>query len=320
MAQPTEIKARAVVPGEPRPDSPLGTGPFHTALREAIRRRGLTLDRLRCHLARHGAPVALSTLSDWQHGHRRPGGAHSLRALRALEEILHLPGESLVRLLIVPDGDGRDGDGLQLLRPSEGLDERQGVLSDLLDSLPGARDRGVQTINQHDQAFINADRLALRVVNRTVVRVRRDGVDRYVVRYFGDDGCDIDQVRVRAGENCRLGEVRRHPDPPVLVAELLFGEPLRAGQTWVFSKEIEDWTGQECVEHGHGFAEPAEQYLLEVRFDPRALPVDCYAYAQPGLYDEPLRTADLVPNSHHAVHLFVTGVTAGLVGIAWSWR
>src|SRR5262245_42616397 len=158
MAHPTESKARAVVPGELHTDDPLGTGPFHTALRKAIRRRGLTLDRLRCHLAGRGVPVAVSTLSDWQHGHRRPGGAHPLRALRVLEEILHLPSESLVRLLIVPDADRREGDGLRLLRPPEGLDERHGVLSDLLDTLPGARDRGMRIVNQHDQVFIDAHR------------------------------------------------------------------------------------------------------------------------------------------------------------------
>jgi hypothetical protein len=319
MAQPAVPKAGPATPGDPRPDDPLDTGPFHAALREAIRRRGLTLDRLRCHLARRGVPVALSTLSDWQHGHRRPGGAHSLRALRALEEILHVPSESLVRLLIVPDAQGREGGPLRLLRPAQGLDERGGTLAELLDSLPGARNRGIELINRSDQVFVDADRRAWRVVSRTVIRASQDGVDRHVLRYFGDDGCDVDQVRVLPGENCRLGEVRRHCDPPVLVAELLFGEPLRAGQTWVFSEEVEDRTGQGCVEYGHGFADPTEQYLLEVRFDPAALPVDCHAYAQPGLYDEPRRTTGLALNNHHAVHLCVTGVTAGLIGIAWAW-
>src|SRR5256885_8599794 len=73
----------------------LYTGPFHTALRAAVRERGLTLDRLRAHLARRGIPVGLSSLSDWQHGRRRPRSAASLRAVRALEEILGIPPRSL---------------------------------------------------------------------------------------------------------------------------------------------------------------------------------------------------------------------------------
>src|SRR5439155_6255757 len=43
-------------------DSTLGTGPFDAALRAAVSRRGLTLDRLRSHLDRRGIPVGLSSL------------------------------------------------------------------------------------------------------------------------------------------------------------------------------------------------------------------------------------------------------------------
>jgi hypothetical protein len=314
--------AKPVTLPEPRLDSPLETGPFHAALREAIRERGLTLERLRSHLARRGISVALSTLSDWQHGNRRPGGANSFLAVRALEEILRLPSRSLLRLLLLPDGEAdceAQGRGRVPLRPVRGLDEHGGAIAQLLDRLPGARDRGVDILTQQHKVFIDAQRCSWLVWCRTVVRARRDGVDRYVVRYFGDEGCGIDQVRLVPLENTRLGRVERHRDAPVLVAELLFGEALRAGETWVFEHEVVDRTGQRCVEHGHGFLEPQDLYLLEVRFDPGALPVDCHAYAQPGLYDERRRTADLTLNNHHAVHLVVSGVSAGLVGIAWSW-
>src|SRR4029450_7869746 len=91
-----------------RPDSPFGTGPFHAALREAIRERGLTLDRLRSHLARRGVSVALSSLSAWQHGNARPG-VSSFRAVRALEEVLRLPSGSLIHLLVMPGGES-DGE------------------------------------------------------------------------------------------------------------------------------------------------------------------------------------------------------------------
>ncbi len=219
MVQATNTTAGKMPCAEPRSDSPLGTGPFHAALRAAIRQRGLTLDRLRCHLARRGVSVALSALSDWQHGHRRPGGANSLQVLRALEEVLGLPGESLVRLLVAPGSAGQpEGGALRLLRPSRGLDERGGAISDLLDSLPGSRDRGVEIVNRQDKVRVDADRRAWLITSRTVVRARRDGVDRYVVRYFGDEGCDIDQVQVRPRENCWLRQVRRHRDPPVLLA------------------------------------------------------------------------------------------------------
>jgi hypothetical protein len=318
MGRAIDATAAKVLRVESRADSPLATGPFHAALREAIRHRGLTLDRLRSHLARRGVSVAVSTLSDWQHGHRRPGGGNSLGAVRALEDILGLPSESLVRLLIRPVGD--EGAAPGVLRPPQGLDERSGALSDLLDSLPGARDRGVVILNREDRALIDADRRAWLRRTRTVVRARRDGVDRFVVRFLGGTHCDIDRVRIHPRENCRLGRVLRHPDPPVLVAELLFDEVLRAGETWVFGEELINPTGDVCTSTGTGFPEPREQYLLEVRFDPRALPVNCHAFARPGMSDEPRRTADLRLNSHHAVHLHVSNVSAGMLGIAWDWE
>jgi hypothetical protein len=316
MVRARDATAGTVAPVPDRTDSPLGTGPFHAALRMAIRRRGLTLDRLRCHLARRGVSVALSTLSDWQHGHRRPYGANSLRAVRALEEILELPHESLLRLVLAP----ATGPTLRRLRPADGLDEGSGAISTLLDSLPGGRERRVDVVHREDTVYVDADRRAWLVTSRSVVRARHDGVDRQVLRYFGDEGCEIDRVRVRPRTNCRLGAVRRHVDPPVLVAELLFDHRLRAGETWVFGHAVVDRTGACCVEYAHGFAEPQEQYLLEVRFHPGVRPARCYAYAQPGLHDERRATGDLILNEHHAVHLLVRDVTAGLVGVAWDWE
>jgi hypothetical protein len=302
---------------DPRPDGAPAARPFHAALRAAIRHRGLTLDRLRYHLARRGVTVALSTLSDWQQGNRRPGGADPLRAVRALEEILGLPAESLVRLWGMPHRP--DATRPSAPHPPRGLDESRGPIADLLDGLPGALDRGVDIVSSQDRVRVDAERRASLIATRRVVRARRDGVDRYVMRYFGNESCNIDEVQVRVGENCRVGRVLRHPDSPVLVAELLFGEELRAGQTWVFEDQLIARTGECSVRFGTGFPESQEQYLLEVRFDPRTLPVSCHAFARPGLYDEPRRTAQLTLNTHHAVHLLVFGVSAGMVGVEWEW-
>jgi hypothetical protein len=295
----------------------LGLGPFHAALREAIQKRGLTLDRLRFHLSRRGISVALSTLSDWQQGNRRPDRAHSLRTVRALEDVLDLASGELVRLLVCGAGHPDAGPGAP--RPRVGLDERAGALGELLASLPGGYDRGVRTLSRQETHWVDERRVSWRSRDRMVVRAVRDGVDRFAVRYFGDEGALIDRVSVVARENCRVGRVLRHPGTPVLVAELLFGEALAAGDTWVFEYELIDPTGQPCREHASAFAEPSDHFVLEVRFDPRALPVDCHGYIQPGLYEERRRTADLVLNSHHAVHLVASDVSTGVIGITWDW-
>jgi len=79
----------------------LETGPFHAALRAAIRQRSLTLERLRCHLMREGVSVSATSLSDWQHGHVRPGPTSSGRVIRVLEQVLQVPRE-------VPGATARD--------------------------------------------------------------------------------------------------------------------------------------------------------------------------------------------------------------------
>jgi hypothetical protein len=283
----------------------LVTGPFHLALRAAIRERGLPLERLRVRLAERGIPVGLSSLSNWQHGQSRPERANSLRAVRALEEILGVPPAALSRLLLHAD---------------EGLDEQDGPLGELLDTVPGSRVRDFDVLTRQQKIVVNADRQAPLVRTRTLVRARRDGVDRYIVRFFGDPGCAIDRVVVRAGENCRLGAVHRHPHAPVLVAELLFGTVLHAGDTWFFEDMLwEPTNAPECVEHGHGFRTAVGQFLLQVRFHPDALPVRCHAYASAGLDEPPRPIADLVLSARHEVHLVASNVASGVRGIAWDW-
>jgi hypothetical protein len=289
---------------------PLSTGPFDVAFRAAVRLRGLTLQRLRWHLAGRGIPIGVSSLSDWQHGRSRPGPA-SRPAVRALEQVLRLPTGSLVRLLVTADGGGAP-------RPRRGLDERDHVVAELLAGLPGGDRRNLDVLVRHDKVYVDAFGHASTVWSRVVVRAQRPGVDRFVVRYFGDPGCDVDSVRFRPLENCRLGEVRRHRSG-VAVAELLFDSVLAAGQTWVFEERLVDPTGEPCTEHAHGFLGVEEQYLLEVRFDPARLPSDCHAFGQPGLRDERRRTADLPLNADHAVHVHASGGSAGLIGISWSW-
>jgi hypothetical protein len=304
-----------VVPPEAGLEVLLQTGPFHAAFRSAVRERGLTLQRLQARLASLGIPIAVSSLSDWQHGHRRPGSASSFRAVGALEEILGLPGHSLMRLLVERAGPpGR----VAVLRPRHGLDEGTGNLARLLDALPGSRERALDVVLGEEKAVIDAHRRTASIWRRSLVRSRRAGTERYVVRYFGDAGCRVDRIRLRGLENCRVGRVLRHPSG-VLVAELLFGEALRAGETWVFEYRIDDGTGGPSTEFAHGFRFAEEQLVMEARFHPDALPVDCHAFAQPGLYDDRHRTADLRLNRHHAAHLVARGISSGVLGMAWSW-
>ncbi|WP_230421021.1 helix-turn-helix domain-containing protein [Actinomadura soli] len=72
---------------------------FDRALRGAIRARGQSLERLHVKLAERGIHVSMASLGNWQRGRCRPERSQSLRAVRALEEILDLAPYSLAVLL-----------------------------------------------------------------------------------------------------------------------------------------------------------------------------------------------------------------------------
>lgn len=291
-------------------DDALGPGAFHDALRLAIRRRGLPLDRLRDRLAQQGIHVALSSLSGWQNGRSAPTGDHSVRAVAALEHILALPQQTLTTLLVSAQRFGSDAM----------LDEHSGPLGELLDSLPGSRDRNVDVLSQDQTLVVDHLRRPHRLRSRSIVRALRDGVDRFVVRAFGVPGQSPADMYVPLPlRNCRLGRVRLHADQPVMLCELLFNQTLPAGATWVFEWGAHGTLPVGCTDFAYAFRHPVDVCMIEVRFDPTALPNSCQAYNRTGLYTERLPGGRLLANSYHAVNLCLSGRRFGVAGISWEW-
>ncbi|MEH0443253.1 hypothetical protein QA811_06120 [Streptomyces sp. B21-102] len=302
-------------------DTALQGGPFHVALRAAIAARGLPLQRVQHHLSRYGVRVGVTSLSYWQQGARRPQRPESLRAVRALEEILHLPDESLIRLLAESD----DGHGATSARASEGrsyrsLLEASGALEQLLTELECSVDGGLHTLGHHERVRIGARRELSGRESQHIVRAHRDGVDRFVAVHHGDPGCAPERMTVHALENCRAGRVRRHHDTGVLVAEFLFDTRLRTGETFLFRYGVEDGTAGVCREYVRGFGGAGGQYALQVRFPENALPVRCHRFTQHSAA-APRGGRQELPLSgrHRSVHLVEPRVRSGMVGIGWDW-
>jgi hypothetical protein len=285
--------------------------PFGAALREAIRCRGLTLDRLRWHLAGRGVHIGLSSLSDWQHGRSVPASAKSLRAVRALEEILDLPPDALSHLISV---------SRRAPTTAERLDESASPVGPLLASVADTSGQ-FDMLTRHCHVTVDRHGRAAVIRDHTVIRAHHDGLDRYILRYFGEPGCRIEEVRFSRLENCRPGRVVRRPDPqePVLVAELLFDQPLQAGETWVFETEVVNETGEPCRAYGHGFRQPVSQFALALRFDPAVDPVRPHSFAEDGLGTGRQHLHDLRLSADRTAHLVASDVRSGLLGIAWSW-
>lgn len=300
-------------------DTALRGGPFHVALRAAIAARGLPLQRVQHHLSRRGVKVGVTSLSYWQQGARRPQRPESLRAVRALEEILQLPEESLIRLLAEAD----DHCALQrsAARSYRSLVEASGVLDQLLTELDCPADGGVHTLAHHEQVRIGGRRELAGRESHHIVRAHKDGVDRFVAVHHGDPGCVPERMTVHALENCRTGRIRRHHDTGVLVAELLFGTRLRAGDTYLFRYGVEDGTADVSREYARGFPLAGGQYALQVRFAENALPVRCHRFAQhSAAAPRSGRQGLALSGLHRSVHLVEPRVRTGIVGIGWDWE
>ncbi|WP_328889607.1 hypothetical protein [Streptomyces sp. NBC_00316] len=297
----------------------LHTGPFHLALRTAFSVRGLPLQRVQHHLAHRGVKVGVTSLSYWQQGARRPQRAESLRAVRALEEVLELPRNSLLRLL--RGGDSPTASERPAARSYRSATEASGAVERLLDALESPADGGLHTVGHQERVRIGAGRELRRRDSQHVVRAHRDGIDRYLAVYRGDPGCDPARVEVVARENCRTGRVRRDRRSGVLVAELLFDTRLQVGQTYLFGYGFDDGTGGPCGEYVRGFGFGGGQYVLQVRFDEAALPVRCRRFAQATAGAPRAGRTDLaLTGRHRTVHLVEQGVRPGLVGIDWDWE
>ncbi|MDX2599378.1 hypothetical protein PV379_19445 [Streptomyces caniscabiei] len=300
-------------------ESVLRGGPFHVALRAAIAARGLPLQRVQHHLTRHGVKVGVTSLSYWQQGARRPQRPESLRAVRALEEILQLPDESLIRLLA--RADEQSGPQRPAGRSYRSVVEASGVLRRLLAELDVPLDGGVHTVGHHERVRIGARRELLGRESQQIVRAHRDGVDRYVAVHHGDPGCAPERTAVRALENCRSGRVRWDPDTGVLVAELLFDTRLRSGDTHLFRYGFDDGTGGVCTEYVRAFRSTGGQYALQVRFDDRALPLRCHRFSQHSAAAPRGGRQNLALSGlHRTVHLVEPRARTGIVGIGWEWE
>lgn len=300
-------------------ETALRGGLFRVALRAAIAARGLPLQRVQHHLSRYGVRVGVTSLSYWQQGARRPQRPESLQAVRALEEILHLSEESLIRLLA--ETGERPGAERPASRSYRSRVEASGVLEQLLAELEATLDGGLHTIGHHERVRIGARRELLARESHHIVRAQRDCVDRYVAVHHGDPGCAPERMTVRALENCRTGRVRWHHDTGVLVAELLFDTRLDAGDTSLFRYRVEDGTAGASSEYVRGFGIAGGQYVLQVCFDEQALPVRCHRFTQHSVAAPRTGRRELpLSRRHRSVHLVEPRVRSGILGIGWDWE
>jgi len=290
----------------------LRTGPFEEALRAAVAASGLSLDRIQDRLKRRGSRISVATLSFWQSGRYRPGRPASLLVLAELEEVLGVPPESLSALLGPPRPRGRplvttDGRGLEA---SSGFGVTD--MASTLNQVNTQWDDVLTRLSTHCRLELDEHGRERRMYNRRLLRAEADGPDRWITGYqisgMQSEGPGL-LPRLHVEPPHRIGKVIENRDNGLLISEILFDRPLGRGDIVALEYTHEPRTPppystiMQTALHA-----PVREYLMEVRFDPSALPGSCYSF----------RTADLDPESRPQERLLRPDAIGSVLAVALS--
>ncbi|WP_020673979.1 hypothetical protein [Amycolatopsis nigrescens] len=296
----------------------LRTGPFTSALHLAIEASGLTLEEIQVWLAERGARVSVPTLSYWRRGRSRPERAGSLRAVHLLEELLELPADSLVSLL----GPRRSRGGRWLAHPPGTVDVLslfdEQYPSDLVAKVAEPGPGSLSRISTHVVITIGDDRSTSSIRIREVVRANVPGISRCAVLYLADEqpGNPPALADVRY---CRKGRVQVDRSVGLVAAELIFDRVLGAGEPALLEFEWRFEPGMRMLNYDHRFHEPIREYVLQTRFSPDALPARCHRYDKSTPSQAECNLRELWVGGSHTALLAESDLTAGIVGMRWSW-
>lgn len=286
---------------------------FPNALRAAIDKRGISLERLGARLRAMGTPVSTATLSYWQSGRTQPRPA-SLAALRNVEQIVGLPQGALAALLDPPKPRGRAARTRQVVLGTEFFPDVAPVAR-LLDDLDISQDARLTRLSGHDRVQVGADRGVKSRMTRQVLRAEDDDLDRLVVVHELDLPC-VAKPEMRAIRNCGLGRVRVDIEAGLVAAELLFARPLARNETILIEHGLDVPSPAPSTYYERRCRTPVREYLIEVRFDPLALPDRVVRYAT---LDEVEKHWAAPLDEGHAVHGVVVDFGPGRCGLRWDW-
>ncbi len=285
---------------------------FSDALRDAIDARGLSLDRVRSHLLSYGHDVSVATLSYWQTGRSVPVRRASVQALGALEVILQVPRGSLAALL--PTQNGRrptERERAQLYRTGSAEVDR------ITDEWGVSWSEGLARISQETCLTVAADRSVAECAIADTLVAQKDGVDRMVVAYHSDvPGVLLEVVPSHA---CSVGRVATVLRETLTVAELLFDQPLRAGEAYrVEHAVIYDTPGVMVRDWQRLYPEPIRDSSLEIRFDETAPPDVVESYqGEETAGDIPYAPLTPTPST---ITLHAQDFGPGLMALRWGWH
>lgn len=280
---------------------------YAETLRKAIEERGLSLERIADHLSERGVSMSAATLSYWQSGRSAPQRKSSMAALPHLEAVLGLCPGGLSAALPPARARSRRHDvrGLDVVWPEV-------AHAAVLGRLDTRWDAELDRVSVHDVLRIGPDQRQVGLVVRQAMRARTDGPDRRVVMHSQHD-TSAGLPRIRPQRGCVLGRVEHDSAAGVIGAELLFHRPLHRGETVLVEYDVvSSGRGPRELAYTRRLRLPMRQYLLEIEFDPLALPASVVAFTEG-------RTQPIMLDADRRVHLLHTDTAPGTTGIRWSW-
>ncbi|MEU4807341.1 XRE family transcriptional regulator [Actinosynnema sp. NPDC023587] len=288
--------------------------PFAESLRRAIQRRGATLERLAEHLRGRGTPVSLATLSYWQSGRSQPERAVSLAALRNVERYLGLRGGELAGLLDAPRPRGRSAHRTPTAEPWSKMwpDARSRLRA--LDGMGPLDEARLTRLSIASRLAIGPDRTERHQWTRHILRAEEDGVSRMVLLFWADR--DQPPPLLVPTRNLSVVTLNRDRDSGLAAAELRFPRPLARHETIIVEYEVEQVGRTPATVHERRARMPTRELLIEVTFDPAALPARCEQFSEIGGRH---LVRPLVRDDSHTVHALGLDLGAGVFGIRWEW-
>lgn len=294
----------------------LRDGPFPRALGLAIEVSGLSLQRLQYRLAEVGVHLSTTTLSYWRTGRSRPERPDSLRGVQVLERVLDLPPAALTALLGPRRPRGR------WVRPEPGvlrveqLLPRASVAARLASQLEIPQAPELDRLSVMDQLWVGPDRIVRGIQVRQVLRATADHVSRCFLMHYGEHSPHAPAVI--ATRHCRVGRVRTDEESLFLGAELILDRVLAAGDTTILEYEL-DPAGCADAHFERSFRSGGHQHIIEVHFDPAAVPTRCVSYRRAGPEAPDDESHDAWINHELTAHVARIDLDPGLYGMRWEW-
>ncbi|MEV6521693.1 hypothetical protein AB0M43_07140 [Longispora sp. NPDC051575] len=296
----------------------LRTGPFSAALHLAIEASGMRVEEIQNRLAALGIMVSQSALAYWRRGRRRPERPDSLRAVHALEGILGLPADSLTAQLGPRRPRGRWLDhAAGTMALSDGWADSEN-LPPLLAAIEAPRHSALCSFS-HDLYRLGPDRAAISLTTRHVLRATRDNISRHVITIKHDEGDRSNIPTAHALRNCRIGRTRADADGLYVVTELIFDRVLNTGETAIVEYELRFGPGVVTDHYTRMVPVPLREYILEVQFDPAAIPARCLTFSRRKEPAPDQGVREVWVGNTHAAHLVDNDIMPGMLGMRWEW-